>query len=66
MSEFAKFVYGSIGKPPNKIHKQLDSFYIAYGGTILPAKIAKVLYDESLVYLDRKKELANHIIGEYL
>jgi len=42
-------------------HKSI--WEIKYGGTFLPSLISKMLYDNSLVYLDRKMELAQQIMA---
>jgi hypothetical protein len=46
-----------------KINSVGKIFTVVYGGNELPKTILSVLYNECTIYLDRKKALADHILG---
>jgi hypothetical protein len=60
---FSSWINREIGSS-GCVRKQGKIWKVSFGGTKKPQRVAKFLYDNAHVYLDRKKELANKLICE--
>lgn len=63
--EFSKFVGSEIGIGVKLPYKNGSIYCVKFGGNILPVKIARVLYERSNIYLDRKHDIYKAWIEEY-
>ena len=63
MNAYSKWIKDNLGLSAAPVPKG-KIYCVTYGGTFAPQSVAKLLYSDAIIYLDRKKTLADSLVAK--